>query len=70
MTIDYTVIVKDVLTWATAAKVVAGGVIHKVWTWVYAKYLAAKAEAAKLEAEAKAEAAKLEAEAKADIKKL
>jgi hypothetical protein len=66
MSLNYAAIVKDILTWATAAKIVAGGVIHKVYTWVVAEIAKAKAEAAKVEAEAK----KIEADVKTDIKKL
>jgi hypothetical protein len=59
MSIDYSAIVKDLLTWASAAKVVAGAALHKAWTWL-------KAKLAQAEADAKA----IEAKAAADIKKL
>jgi hypothetical protein len=49
----------DLVTWGGAAKVVLGGALHKIGSYLY-----------KLYTEAKAEAAKLEADAKADIKKL
>lgn len=57
MSINYGVIAKDFLTWASAAKVAVGAFGHKAWQWIVAKFKAAEADAA-------AAAAKIEAEAK------
>jgi hypothetical protein len=57
MSLNYAAILKDLLTWATAAKVAIGAFGTKVWQWI-------KAEFAKAEADAKAAAAKIEADAK------
>lgn len=50
-------IAKDLFTWASAAKLAIGAFGHKAWQWIAAKLKAA-------EAAAKADAAKLEADAK------
>jgi hypothetical protein len=53
MSIDYSAILKDLLTWASAAKVAGGAFIHKAWQWIVAKAKAAEAEAAKVAADVK-----------------
>lgn len=57
MAINYAAIAKDLFTWASAAKLAIGAFGHKAWQWIAAKLKAA-------EAAAKADAAKLEADAK------
>ncbi len=57
--VNYHAILADVLTWASAAKVVAGGLVTKLWTKFLGAEAKAKAEIVKLKAEAKAEIAKL-----------
>jgi hypothetical protein len=59
MALNLHAIVSDLLTWASAAKVAGGAVLHKLWQWAKAAWADAKAEAAKLEADAKADAKKL-----------
>jgi uncharacterized membrane protein (DUF441 family) len=66
MSINLADIVKDLVTWASAAKVAIGVVAG----WLAKKWAVAKAEAKKLEADVKAEAEKLEADAKTELKKL
>lgn len=46
MSIDYAAILKDLLTWASAAKLAGGAFIHKAWQWIVAKAKAAEAAAA------------------------
>lgn len=53
MAINYSAILKDVLTWASAAKVAGGALLHKVWQWIVAKAKAAEADAAKVAADVK-----------------
>ena len=57
MSINYTQIAKDFATWYSVAAAVMGAAGHKAYQWLKAKLAAA-------EAAAKAEAAKLEADAK------
>jgi hypothetical protein len=45
MSLDYSAILKDLLTWASAAKVAGGAFLHKAWTWLKAKLAAAEADA-------------------------
>jgi hypothetical protein len=63
MSVNYAAILKDLATWASAAKLAGGAFLHHVYTWLKAKW-------AKAEADAKAVAAKVEADAKAAAKKL
>jgi len=53
MSIDFLAIGKDLLTWASAAKVAGGALAHKVWQWIVAKAKAAEADAAKVAADVK-----------------
>ena len=53
MSIDFLAIGKDLLTWATAAKVAIGAFGTKVWQWIVAKAKAAEADAAKVAADVK-----------------
>ncbi len=59
MSINYVAIAKDFATWYSLAAAVTGGVIHKVWSALVGAEKKAKAEAAKLLAEAEAAAKKL-----------
>jgi hypothetical protein len=59
MVINYHAILVDVLTWASAAKVVVGAFAHKIWSKLVGAEKAAKAEIDKLLAEAEAAAKKL-----------
>lgn len=52
ITIDTASIIKDILTWATAAKVVVGGALVHIWNWIKAKF-------ATVETDVKAEVKKL-----------
>lgn len=54
MTINYHTVLVDVLTWASAAKVAAGVVVHKIWSKLVGAEKALVAEVKKLAAEAKA----------------
>lgn len=63
MSINTAAILKDLATWASAAKVALGALGHKL----IALWVKARAEAKKLAAEAEAEAKKLEADAKAKL---
>jgi hypothetical protein len=53
MSIDFAAIAKDLLTWASAAKVALGAFAHKVWQWIVAKAKAAEADAAKIASDVK-----------------
>jgi hypothetical protein len=53
MSIDYSALLKDLLTWASAAKVALGAFAHKAWQWIVAKAKAAEADAAKVAADVK-----------------
>lgn len=46
-------VIGALLTWATAAKVAAGALVHKIWSKLVGAEKAAAAEIAKLEAEIK-----------------
>lgn len=59
MSIDYAAILKDLATWASAAKVAGGAILHKVYTWLKAKWAAAEADAKAIAAKAEADAKKL-----------
>jgi hypothetical protein len=48
MAIDFSSVLKDILTWATAAKVAGGVVLHKIWTWVVKVYDDAKSDVKKV----------------------
>ena len=53
MSIDSAAILKDLLTWASAAKIAGGAILHKAWQWIVAKAKAAEADAAKVAADVK-----------------
>jgi hypothetical protein len=59
MSINYVAIAKDFATWYSLAAAVLGGVIHKAWSALVGAEKKAKAEVAKLIAEAEAEVKKL-----------
>lgn len=59
MSLDLAAIAKDLITWGSAAKLVLGGILHKVWSKVVGAEKAAAAEIKKLEADAVAAAKKL-----------
>lgn len=44
MSIDYTAIVKDLLTWASAAKLAGGALIHKIYQWLKTKFVAVETD--------------------------
>jgi hypothetical protein len=54
MSINAAAIVKDLITWSSAASAVIGAVAHKVWSKLVGAEKAAAAEIAKLEADIKA----------------
>ncbi len=53
MSISYVAIAKDFATWYSLAAAVFGGVIHKAWSVLVGAEKKAKAEIAKLVADAK-----------------
>jgi len=59
MSISAAAVAKDIFTIASGIKIVAGVVIHKVWTVLVGAEKKAAAEIAKLKAEAEAAAKKL-----------
>jgi len=52
-------VAKEAATWANAAWLIAGGLVHKIGAWGYAEWQKAKAEEKKVVAEVKAEVNKL-----------
>jgi hypothetical protein len=53
MAIDLSAILKDLLTWASAAKVAGGALLHKAWQWIASKLKAAEADAEKIASDVK-----------------
>lgn len=54
MSFDFSTILKDLITWASAAKIAGGAILHKIWSVLVGAEKKAAAEIAKLEADAAA----------------